>query len=170
MAYDEKGSLQIEQDLPYQRGAWQRQRVLWVLLTLVLLAAVLGLFGPGLLGDAHAGDTSAPLWLQYPRFAHTYAEGNTLRFQVAPAAVNAGQVRLWLSRAYLERVEVRRIEPEPAAVEAAGDRYIYVFSAPALSAPTSILFHVEPDSFGRLTGRAGLEGGAEFDFSQIVYP
>jgi hypothetical protein len=170
LAYDEKGSLEIDQELPYQRRAWQRQRVMWVLLTLVLLAALLGLFGPGLLSDAHAGDTSAPLWLEYPRFAHTYADADTLRFQVAPAAVNAGQVRLWVSRDYLERVEVRRIEPEPEAVETTGDRYIYVFRAPNLNAPTRILFHVEPNSFGRLKGRAGLDGGAEFDFSQYVYP
>jgi hypothetical protein len=170
LAYDEQGSLEIEQELPYQRGAWRRQRVVWVLLTLVLLAALLGLFGPGLLGDTHAGDMSAPLWLEYPRFAHAYAETDTLRFHVAPAAANSGQVRLALSRAYLERVEVRRIEPEPEAVEAAGERYIYVFRAANLNAPTSILFHVEPESFGRFRGRAGLDGGAEFEFAQYVYP
>lgn len=170
MPYDEQGSLQIEQDLAYQRRAWQRQRVIWVLLTLLLVAAVVGLFGPGLLGDARAGDESAPLWLEYPRFAHALAESDTLRFHVALAAVNAGQVRLWVSRAFLERVAVRRIEPEPEAVEAAGDRYTYVFRAPALTAPTDIFFHVEPHSFGRLKGRAGLDGGAEFDFNQYVYP
>jgi hypothetical protein len=143
---------------------------MWALLTLLLLAALSGLFGSGYLSHARAGDTGAPLWLEYPRFAHTYAAVDTLVFHVAPQAANNGTVRLWLARDYLERVEVRRIEPEPDAVEAAGDHYTYVFRASDLRAPTSIIFHVEPDSFGPVRGSAGLEGGAAFDFTQFVYP
>jgi hypothetical protein len=170
MPYDERGPLEIEQDLPYQRRAWRRQRIMWVLLTLVLIGALLGLFGPGVLGDAVAGDRNAPLWLEYNRFGHWQAETTTLLFHVAPAAARDGQVRLWLNRAYLERARVLDIMPQPDAVEAAADRYTFVFRAPDLSTPTTVSFQLEPERPGRLRGQAGLVGGAGLDFNQFVYP
>ena len=170
MTYDEKGSLQIAQNLEYQRRAWRRQRVEWVLLALLLVAALLGLFGAGLLSTVAAGDRNAPLWLEYDRFGHAQAESNRLLFHVAPAAASRAQVRLWLSRAYMERVRVHRVEPEPVAVEAAADRYTYVFAAPDLRAPTTVTFRFEPDEPGRLHGEAGLDGGPAFEFSQFIYP
>jgi hypothetical protein len=170
MAYDEQGSLEIEQELPYQRRAWRRQRIEWALLTLVLLAAVLGLFGRGLLSAVEAGDRAAPVWLEYERFARAQAETNNLRFHLAPTAASDGRVRLWLSRAYLEHVRVLQVVPEPQTVEASADRYIYVFNAPDLRAPTVVTFNLDPESLGRLNGQAGLDAGPAFEFRQFIYP
>ncbi|HEX8180034.1 MAG TPA: hypothetical protein VF525_10870 [Pyrinomonadaceae bacterium] len=171
MAYDEHGTLEIEQDLPYQERAWRRQRIWWVLLTLLLIAALLGVFGTGVLSRAEAGARSAPVWLEYERFARAQAETNTLRFHLAPAAATNGQVRLWLSRAYLEHVQVLSVTPEPATVETAPDRFIYIFPAPALNAPTAVTFQLEPERLGRLHGQAGLDGsGTGLEFKQLVYP
>lgn len=35
-------------DLAFQRGDWRRERIGWALMTLLVVAAVLGLFGQGL--------------------------------------------------------------------------------------------------------------------------
>lgn len=42
-------------DLAFQRGDWRRERIGWALMTLLVVAAVLGLFGEGLLSSRTVG-------------------------------------------------------------------------------------------------------------------
>ena len=62
------GDLEISQDLTFQRRSWIVQRVGWVMLALLILAALGGLFGPGPLSRARAGPHDGPLWVEYQRF------------------------------------------------------------------------------------------------------
>jgi hypothetical protein len=166
----EMGTLDIEQDLDYQDRAWKRQRVSWVVMALVLLGALLGFFGPGLLGNSTAGNKGDPLWLEYNRFGRLQAETTTLRVYLSQPAGTRGQIRFWLSRGYVEDVRVMQVTPQPDSVEVGPDRFTFVILAPDLSRPTSITFYLEPEKFGRLRGQAGLEGGQSITFSQFIYP
>lgn len=62
------GELETSQDIDLQSRAWAVQRVGWGVIALTVLAALLGLFGPGLFNNATAGSKEAPLWLEYKRF------------------------------------------------------------------------------------------------------
>jgi hypothetical protein len=138
-------------------------------MAVLIIATLLGLFGPGLLGDSIAGAKGAPLWMEFNRFGRLQAESTTLRLHVEPGAAG-GPLRLWLNRDYLERVRVMHVMPEPQSVEIAADRYVYVFGVQDLSKPTTITFDIEPARVGMLHGQVGTEGGDPLDFSQFIYP
>lgn len=163
------GTLQVEEDLDFQRREWRVQRVGWVVVALLLLATLLGLTGPGPLSRATAGSEGAPLRAEYNRFGRHHAPG-TVRFELSPEAVRDGKAKLWVSRSYLETVQVDSISPEPESVQAGADRLTYTFDVGELDRPTKLTFHIEPEDFGLIPARAGLEGGPELTFSQFVYP
>jgi hypothetical protein len=159
----------VGDEMKFHRRYWLVQRAGWALIGLVLLAAFLGLFGPGLLGKAHAVDQNSRLRVEYERFERKQAE-TTLRIGLGAGAAQDGEARLWLSREYLDGIEIQSVTPEPERVEAAGDRVTYVFRVTDAAQETPVTFHFEPERMGRLRGRAGLADGTSVDFSQFVYP
>lgn len=142
----------------------------WVVMTLVLLAALLGLFGSGYLDRARAGAEGSQLWMEYNRFGRLEAETTELRVHFGPDTSADGKVRLWFSREYMEGVKIMSLNPLPLSVEAGAERYTYVFSVPAEGPRSDVIFHLEPEEMGRLKGRVGLDGGPSLDFRQFVYP
>jgi hypothetical protein len=171
VAYDEeKGELDVQQELDFQRRVWKWQRVCWVLMALLILSTLLGLFGQGLLSDAVAGDRSAPLWLEYNRFGRLHAETTELRVHLGAGVARDGEVRFWLGREYLEGVKILQVTPRPERVEVGADRFTFVFHAAELSAPTVLTFYLEAEQIGRLRATAGLDEGASLGFSQFIYP
>jgi hypothetical protein len=166
---DRVGDLEIHQDLPHERLEWRIERIGWVAMALVLLAALGGLLGPGPLSSATAGDTGSPLRVEYNRFARSQAPA-ILRVHLGPGAAHDGKARLWLSREYVENIELHHIDPEPESVEAAHDRLIYTFNLPDPSRPTAVTFHLEANAFGRMPVSVGLDSGPQLHLRQFVYP
>ena len=160
----------IGEDEKFQRHYWAVQRVGWVVLALMLVASLAGLFGPGLMGRAHAADAASRLRVEYERFERKQAE-SALRLEIGAGASQNGEARVWLSRGFLDRVQVHHVTPEPESVETAGGRVAYTFRVADPSQPVSVTFHFEPEYVGRLRGSAGLgDGSAEVNFDQFVYP
>ena len=57
------GDLELDQDLIFERRTWTVERVAWVIMALVGLAALAGLLGPGPLSETTSGEQGGPLWL-----------------------------------------------------------------------------------------------------------
>jgi hypothetical protein len=162
--------LEIDQDLEFERRSWRWQRVGWGVISLILLAALLGLFGTGWLDRAVAGQPGSQLWLEYNRFGRLQAETSRLQIHLGPGAGANGKVRIWFNLEYMKGVRVTNLTPEPESVEAGPERFTYVFSAPDASQPIVVIFRLEPDKIGSLNGQVGLEGGASLSFKQFIYP
>jgi len=170
MAHEDwSGSLQIVQDLAGQRRGWRAQRIGWVLLAMFVVAALLGLFGPGPLSRAIAGQERDPLWAEYYRFWRFQAP-MTLRIHVVPEATGGRELRIWLSRPYLQGMSVQHITPEPVRVEAGADRFTYVFALGEPAGATAVTFTLEPEARGTVRGRVGVEAGPTIGFRHFVYP
>jgi hypothetical protein len=162
------GDLEIAQDMPHQRLAWKIERVGWLLMALLLLAALVGLLGPGLLSDATAGQRGSALSVEYSRFER-YQSPNQLRVQIGAVATQGGKANLWFNREFIENIELRHIDPEPENVEAAADRFTYSFNLhPGQS--SGVTLHFEPNKFGHMPIRVGTSAGAEISFWQFYYP
>lgn len=163
------GDLEIYQDLAFEeRAAWW-QRAGWLVLTLVLLAGLLGLFGDGPLSRAGAGAPDGPLRVEYDRFGRLLGE-TELRVQLGAGTARDGTVRLWLERDYLDRMRPRRIAPEPEGVEAGPDRLIYTFRVADAGAPAQIIFTLEPAALGAGGAHLGLVDGPTVRLDQLIYP
>jgi hypothetical protein len=163
------GDLEIQQDIDFQQREWRIQRVAWIVMFCILVAAVVGLFGHGPTASATRTDAGGRLQIDYDRFDRIHAP---TRFRIrlgAGTAVN-GEVRLWVARTYLDRVDVRSIVPEPESTEAGADRVIFVFGTDDPDRPAVVTFHFEHDRIGLARGEVGLIDGPTIAFRQVVYP
>lgn len=163
------GDLEINQDLPHERLEWRIERVGWAAMALILSAALAGLLGPGPLSSAMAGERGSALWVEYNRFER-YQAPAMLRVHLGPGAARDGRARLWLSREYVENIELHHIDPEPESVEAGPDLFVYTFNLTDPTRPAAVTFHLEANKFWRAPVGVGLDGGPRLNFSQFFYP
>jgi hypothetical protein len=162
--------IEIDEDVDHERREWRAERFGWVVMAGLLIAAVAGLLGDGPLSHASAGADGAPLRLDYDRVVRSEAT-TALTLRIAPAAIAGGQVRVWLDRAYLARVEPGAIQPPPLAVEVGPERMTYTFAVAADARPAEITFQHQLRSAGSLEARIGLAGdGDGLPFHQLVLP
>ena len=70
---NQKGALSLNQNLIFQKRFWRAQRIGWGVLTVALLAALLGVFGSGPLSHTTVSDASGRLTITYERFARLLA-------------------------------------------------------------------------------------------------
>ncbi len=163
------GSLQVEQDMRQERREWRAERVGWVVFALILLAALLGLFGEGPLAKAQAGDEGSALWIDYARLERS-EDASELVVHVGPEAVQEGNVRLSFNREYVDRMGFERIHPEPESQILLSDRIVYAFEAEATGGPLRITIVYQAPSYGSVPAQVAVEGGPTLEFRQFVYP
>ena len=162
-----EGDPQLE-DLAHERAIWKLQHFAWGLFALILLAALLGVFGRGLLSESKVGNPNAGLWAEYDRFGRYHAP-STLKLHLAPSG-NSSLPAVWLGRDFVDRIEMQQIYPQPERVKVGQDRLIYIFNVARTNESAVITFHYKPDGYGKTHAKLGLENGPELQFSQFVYP
>ncbi len=167
---DREGDLEIAQDLDFQRRQWVAQRIGWVMMGLVVLAALAGLMGAGPLSKSSVGDLNDGLKVMFLRFDRRHAPSE-VRMVIAGDAIREGEVRMWISREFLNRIELEQVIPEPEEVRSEPDREVYVFQAGGdPSQPIEVTFQFQQDAFGVHTADVGLVDGPALTFWQLVYP
>jgi len=154
----------------YQRGEWVAQRIGWGVMTLIVLAAVLGLLGDtGPLARAAAESPDGSLRVEYTRIEHHHSP-SILIVTVSPDVVTAGEVRLWIDADYVANLSIDTIIPEPEGVEVGPDRVVYGFTVSEHYAPFEIVFNHEQDGYWWNQGKIGIEGGGVVELRQVVLP
>ena len=171
MAQEQQGirTLELEQNADFQRRSWALQRLGWAVMGLLILAALLGLFGGGLLSSTTTSSQNGWLALQYDRFWRLQSP-MTLRVTLRPTALRADEAHIWLSRAYLEDVSVQHVQPSPHRVEAGAERLTYIFALSQAGQPMEVNFTVEPQRPGRVAGQLGLTDSTSLHFAHFIYP
>lgn len=163
------GDLDIDEDLRFQRREWAFERVSWAAMALLILAALLGLFGRGPMSDHTVASPDGAVAIEYERFLNQRST-TTLTVRVSGDVTAAGTFRLAINSDYLEGVEVKQITPAPVVVEAGEGRHLFVFRAADPGRPTAVVFHLEPGGMATLHGRVSVAGGPAAAFDQLVYP
>lgn len=163
------GDLDIAEDPGFQRKEWTIQRVGWVVMLLIVVLALLGLFGTGPLSSASEEADGGALAVEYQRFVR-HDGRSTLSFEVDGSLATDNQIELWIAQDYLAEVEVQSVSPEPAETRGAGNRTIFVFTIDDPGAPLEVSFSLKPQEMGRYPGKAGVTDGPTVTFDQISYP
>ena len=158
-----KRTLEIDEDVPFQKKEWFFQRIGMALLFLFVVAALLGftgLGGPASRGEA--GERGGPLHVEYDRVVRR-GGFSKLKMHLRSAP---GDVRFWVSASYLEHVAIEAFEPTPEHVSVETDRHIYLIHAgsPAIT----VTLEVEHETFGVVDVEVGLVGGPSVQFRQLV--
>ena len=157
------GDLEINQDLAFERRSWRIRQIANVVFAVLLLAALLGVFGSGVVSDASRESPSNSFVVEYDRF---------LRFG-APATLHVelrsggSETNVSVSRSYLNQFDIRGVKPQPESVTALPDRMVFTFK---YEAPTAVDFNLLPRQPGRQRGTVTVDGEDPVTFSQWVYP
>lgn len=165
-----ESTLQLEEDIAFERREWRAQRIGWVLMAFVIAAALAGAFGNGYLSHARARGSDSNLVVSYDRIVR-YGAPTVLEFQLtAPTA--AKELQLWIARPYLDGLEIQSVLPEPTNVTSAPGSVIYSFgySGAATTQPHKVRFLVQPTKRGARRGKAGVPGYDSVAFAQFVLP
>lgn len=163
------GDLDIHQDLPFQHRSWTAQRIGWVVMALLVLAALLGIFGEGPLSRTVERDPTAPFWIEFERFAR-YQTTFPLRVHFKGEAARNGAFSMWISREYLNHVRIKTITPEPAETRLSSDGLTYIFPLHEPGADGDIALYAEAQKIGLVSGRLGMTADHSIPFEQLVYP
>jgi hypothetical protein len=164
-----RAELEIEEHIEFQRAGWAADRIGWAVMFAVILAALGGLFGNGLLGANTIATPDGSLQLTYDRFGR-YGADSTLTARLSEGALREGEWRLAIARKYLEGMAIDNIEPEPDTVDGGNDALIYTFIA-GETTDTVVTFDMTGDSVGSLHGTARLEGSLQsVSFDQFFFP
>ena len=162
-------TLDLPQDEPFQKREWKIQRVGWALWGLVLVAALAGLLGTGPLSHAEVSAPDGSVIVKYDRFLH-YHQPSVLEVLVPSRGQDDSPLRLKVSRTFLDRVQIVRIEPEPDEQQVADDGIVYTFAKEGTPELSKLLFHFEFEQFGSSNGLVELMNGGSADLQQFVYP
>jgi hypothetical protein len=158
----------VGEDLEFQRRWWRFEMIVWTLFVLVLLCALLGLFGRGWLARTQRSSPDGSLTIQYDRIQRTGSPSD-LTLTIGPRAMHNGQIRLFLSRSTITRLGAQRISPQPEKSTLGDGGIIYTFPVQVL--PASVVVSLEPSEPGRFAFRAALpELNTSLESRVIVVP
>jgi hypothetical protein len=159
------GDLQVHQDLRHSAREFIVERVGWCAFGLILVAALLGLLGPGLLSRAIA--EQGELRVEYDRFIRHQAP-TEIRVHARPQ--DDGKIHLRINREYLERMDLTSVQPPPASVQGGPSEHTFIVDWPDRSRPATLTLRVEARAYGLVPIQIGAAEGRPVRGWQIVYP
>ena len=162
------GDIELDQDLDFEYRQWRVQRAGWVVMVVIVVAALIGLFGTGPLSSSVAGSDDS-VTVAYERFIRRQGEAE-LTIGIAGGQATEGQVELWLDAAYHGEIQIQQISPEPEEVRSSGDRVTYVFAVDDPAAPVEMSIQFMSPDMGRLQGEVGIGDQPGVSFTQFSYP
>lgn len=162
------GSIQVNQDLDFQQRQWTIQRVGWGAMALVVLGAVVGVFGNGPLANATARSSDGAYEVEYARFARHRAP-TSIRVVLQQGAVGS-EARIAIDRGYADGMQIEQAYPAPESVEVGTNEVVYTFKLAADGTATTVVFSALYEDMGRNGGTIALEGHPPVRLSQFVYP
>jgi hypothetical protein len=155
-----KPQAEIEDEIELHEKGWIIQRVGWVILFTVLTAAILGLFGSGVLSDEYL--TGPEGTIQFERFA---------RFETPMELRIDGRDRnsfleITFPLTYFSEMELERIQPAPTAQAFENDNIVYRF---AVREVTQVKFYFVPKSTGKITTQLQINK-EPYSIHHFIYP
>lgn len=151
------------------RSEYWTERAAWAVMGLIVSAALLGAFGPGLLSNRSRTTPDGSLGIEYSAIVR-YQAPSTLVIRTLREPSSAGPVRLVLSRTLADRSELKQLTPPPLRVEAGGQTTVVSFEPAALAPRQPITYRFEHEDYGPIEFDVGLAGGQSVRVWQLVLP
>jgi hypothetical protein len=151
------------------RTEYRVERVAWIGMGLVLVAAVLGGLGPGLLGQRRLVTPDGSLSVEYSAMERC-ARRSRLVIRVSPDVSSTRPVQLALSRPLVDRTELSQVTPPPDRIQTRPGNVVLIYDPAALSAGGPIIYRCEHEHYGPITFDVGLIEGQSVRIQQFVWP
>jgi hypothetical protein len=168
-AQQDKPEFQIDADLAYQERIWRAQRIGWLVFVALIIAALIGLLGPGPLSSTSAGAPADGLWIEYDRFARQDAP-TTIVLHADRRLARGDEIGLVLSGDAVRGLELTSTTPPADGSGVAHDGVVLRFRTDRQPGTLTIVLHVKPQRMGLHSSRIGLAGGPAYDIRQWIFP
>jgi hypothetical protein len=165
---DDDDALPGVDDGRFHRREVSMQRVGMAALGLFLLAGLAGVFGSGPLSSAQI-DAGNGTRVEYQRLARA---ASPIELRLTTLRADPPVLQLWLSRSFVDAIELEDVTPEPERVAIHGDRLLIdiAVATPRDSLPVTVVLGYQPRAMGRIHGEIGLAGGPAARFRQVIFP
>jgi hypothetical protein len=164
----------IELEHPDQRRVAQREyvaeRIGWGLLAVILVAALVGLLGPGLLSWRTRASQDGQIAVEYSALARYEAPAELI---IHCPGQQASPVRIRLARTFTDKVAIESISPEPDAVAGEGSSLVYDVRLVDPPEWGAVRIRYRHTSYGRVRYNVRLgdpENGSSVQITQFVFP
>lgn len=155
------GTLEIDQDLNFQKQEWRFERTGWVFLLLFLVAAVAGVFGSGPASRKTISAAQGSVRVEYSR-ALRWQTPQTLEIEMRSG--NLEEVAL--SESLMRAWSIQEVTPSPKEVVATDRETLYRFHG----RKGRIVFAYEATRFGRLEGTLRMKNAVVLRLDQWAFP
>jgi hypothetical protein len=153
----------IREDMPFQRRSWIAERIGWIAMGLLVIAALTGVFALGPLAQARL--SGGELAVEFQRFAHKTARTwFTIR-----AAPQGNEVLVRLSPQFPAAFDIEAMEPRPLR-SSAGARGIELVFARSKEGDFAVHIGARPKRFGFVSVTVEAEGLGKVECTQLIYP
>ena len=169
MVSTEYESLEVSEDIRWERRIWAFQRFGRYALALFLLLAFLGFTGSGPLSNASASSPDDLLSVSYERIDRINAP-STFQISFEPDLVSGDELQIWISSDFMRQVQMNQITPEPESVEIGAARYVFTFAVTADADPAPISFQFRPERPGISRAHIGVVDGPEISLRKLMLP
>ena len=129
-----------------QEREWRFERAGWILIVVLLAAGLAGVFGDGPFAHAVTA-ANGRASLRYDRVVH-FGATTRLSLTLIPSHPDDSVTTVWLDRAYLDKVDVERVVPQPAEMPADDRAVAYRFTRLRSGRPLQVDFSITPTSPG----------------------
>src|SRR5688500_13095849 len=127
MEQENLGISSIRQAIRFQEVSWILERVSWLVLALVPLAALTGIFAHGMVSDAVVRAPNSALSVEYERYQRQSVQA---RFVIRIPSPQAGEIRLRLSHSFQRSYDIQSLQPAPLRSRASPEGLELFFHPP----------------------------------------
>ena len=155
-----KTSLELEDDIKLHETGWIIQRVGWIIILLLVIAASLGIFGNGLLSKAEIIDDGNKL--SFEKRARYEAP---MQMTIHATSRNE-RIDVRIPQSYFNIIELDKVVPEPLEQTLANGFVIFTFET---EGPSTVKFYLIPEKTGTITVQIKVNE-SDFSISHFIYP
>ncbi len=157
----------VGEDLEFQRRWWRFERIVWSIFGVLLVLALLGLFGRGYLAKAERRSSDGSVDVRYDRIQRT-GTPSKLSVSFGPQAIRDGKIVLFVSQSIVKELGAQRVIPSPLQTSIGNDGLTYTF--PATEPPGLVEFSLQPDGPGAVPFTIRLEGSEPVQAKVVIVP
>jgi len=159
--------LAVGEDLEFQYRWWRFEKAVWISFTLIIVAAILGVFGRGPLAKSSFQTPDGAMNIKYER-VERFATPSLLRIEFGPGAIHEGKVQLWVSEGLITTLGNQRVIPQPSSSTLGQGGIFYTF--PVTTNPATAQFELTPARPGAYNLKLRIPGSQEVSLRIFVVP
>lgn len=146
---------------------YNARRFGFVLLLLIIAAALSGLFSGGYFSDATKNNAGNSLAVEYQRFGRLLSP---VELKITLSGQSPAPLTLRIGGEYMARTQTDNIWPQPDEMHSEGGELVLVYQAAKTHNDFTVWLYTTPEQPGKFVTRVSVNNQPGLSFWQFIYP